>query len=57
MSDKAYDTDAANTSHTENEKIAQSPVRDEVEAPARRQSTAALNIVENPLKVVLMPLR
>lgn len=51
MSEKASEsTDAAYTSHTENEKAAQALKPDQVDGPVRRQSVA-LNIVENPLKV------
>jgi hypothetical protein len=51
MSEKASEsTDAAYTSHNENEKAAQALQPEKVDAPVRRQSVA-LNIVENPLKV------
>ena len=51
MSEKASEsTDAAYTSHNENEKAAQAPKPELIDASVRRQSVA-LNIVENPLKV------
>lgn len=51
MSEKASEsTDAAYTSHNEDEKAAQALKPELVDAPVRRQSVA-LNIVENPLKV------
>jgi hypothetical protein len=51
MSEKAPEsTEADYTSHTENEKAAQTLKPEQVDGPVRRKS-AALNIVENPLKV------
>jgi hypothetical protein len=51
MSEKASEsTDAAYTSHNENEKAPQALKPEQVDGPVRRQSVA-LNIVENPLKV------
>ena len=50
MSDKESGSTPGYTSHTEDEKTAQTFKPEYDEAPIRRQSVA-LNIVENPLKV------